>query len=96
MDALILNSTRSPGESQAQSVARRMRNFQGERWESLWLEATRPPDRVRLGGYGRGEGQKGRREGPGPRAGWAGQEGRQAGIGQRVTSWADMRAKLGT
>ena len=42
MDAMVLNSTRSPGESQAQSVARWMRNFQGEQWESVWLEATRP------------------------------------------------------
>jgi hypothetical protein len=45
MDAMVLNSARSPGESQAQPVARRMWNFQGEQWESLWLEATRPPDK---------------------------------------------------
>jgi hypothetical protein len=45
MDAMVLNSTRSPGESQSQSVARRMHNFQGEQWESLWREATKSPDK---------------------------------------------------
>ena len=41
VDAMVLNSTRSPGESQMVAVNRRIRNFHAEQWETLWLEATR-------------------------------------------------------
>ena len=41
VDAMVLNSTRSPGESQIVAVNRRIRNFHAEQWETLWLEATR-------------------------------------------------------
>lgn len=41
VDVMVLNSTRSPGESQTMAVNRRIRNFQGEQWEALWQEATR-------------------------------------------------------
>ena len=41
VDAMVLNSTRSPGESQMVAVNRRIRNFYAEQWETLWLEATR-------------------------------------------------------
>ena len=40
VDAMVLNSTRSPGESQMVVVNRRIRNFHAEQWETLWLEAT--------------------------------------------------------
>ena len=39
--AMVLNSTRFPGESQIVAVSRRIRNFHAEQWETLWLEATR-------------------------------------------------------
>ena len=41
VDAMVLNSTRSPGESQMVADNRRIRNFHAEQWETLWLEATR-------------------------------------------------------
>ena len=41
VDAMVLNSIRSPGESQMVAVNRRIRNFHAEQWETLWLEATR-------------------------------------------------------
>ena len=41
VDAMVLNSTRSPGESQMVAVNRRIRNFHAEQWDKLWLEATR-------------------------------------------------------
>ena len=41
VDAMVLNSTRSPGESQMVAFNRRIRSFQAEQWETLWLEATR-------------------------------------------------------
>ena len=41
VDAMVLKSTRSPGESQTVAVNRRIRNFHAEQWETLWLEATR-------------------------------------------------------
>ena len=43
VDAMVLNSTRSPGESQMVAVNKRIRNFHAEQWETLWLEATRTP-----------------------------------------------------
>ena len=41
VDAMVLKSTRSPGESQMVAVNRRIRNFHAEQWETTWLEATR-------------------------------------------------------
>ena len=41
VDIMVLNSTRSPGESQTVAVNRRIRNSHAEQWETLWLEATR-------------------------------------------------------
>ena len=41
VDAMVLNSTRSPGESQVVAVNRRIRNFHAEQWETLWLEGAR-------------------------------------------------------
>ena len=42
MDTLILNSSRAEGESQSQSVARRMQQACDGDWHTLWLEATAP------------------------------------------------------
>ena len=41
VDAMVLNSTRFPGESQMVAVNRRIRNFHAEQWETLRLEAAR-------------------------------------------------------
>jgi hypothetical protein len=46
IDALVLNSSRSPGESQVQSVARRILQVRDGEWESLWREATEGRDRA--------------------------------------------------
>ena len=35
VDAMVLNSARSPGESQMVAVNRRIRNFHAEQWETL-------------------------------------------------------------
>ena len=40
MDSLILNSSRSEGESQSQSVTRRLQQASDGDWQSLWLDAT--------------------------------------------------------
>ena len=40
MDAMVLNSSRAAGESQTQSVARRIRQAQDNQWEALWQDAT--------------------------------------------------------
>ena len=40
VDAMVLNASRSPGESQAQAVARRIRQAIDDEWEALWKEAT--------------------------------------------------------
>ena len=42
MDSLILNDHRPEGESQAQSVTRRLQQASDGDWHSLWLEATPP------------------------------------------------------
>ena len=47
VDAMVLNSIRSPGDSQMVAVNRRIRNFHAEQWETLWLEATRTPGNQR-------------------------------------------------
>ena len=46
IDSLVLNSTRSPGESQAQSVSRRIRQARDQEWDSLWREVTEGRDRA--------------------------------------------------
>ena len=46
IDALVLNSSRSPGESQAQSVARRIMQARDGEWPALWREATEGRDRA--------------------------------------------------
>ena len=48
LDAMVLNSTRSPGESQSVALLRRVRAFQAGQWETLWQEATRPQGTRRL------------------------------------------------
>lgn len=40
IDALVLDSTRSPGNSQAQSVSRRIRQARDQERGSLWREVT--------------------------------------------------------
>ena len=49
VDPMVLNSTRSPGESQMVVGHRRVRNFHAEQWETLWLEATRTSGNRREG-----------------------------------------------
>ena len=40
IDARVLNSSRATGESQTQSVLRRIRQARDNEWEALWREAT--------------------------------------------------------
>ena len=40
VDAMVLNSSRAAGESQTQSVARRIRQARDDQWEALWQDAT--------------------------------------------------------
>ena len=42
LDSLVLNNHRSEGESQTQSVVRRLQQAADGDWRSLWLEATVP------------------------------------------------------
>lgn len=46
IDALVLNSSRSPGESQAQSATRRIMQARDGEWAALWHEATEGRDRA--------------------------------------------------
>lgn len=46
VDVLILNSSRSPGESQVQSVTRRIMQARDGEWAALWREATEGRDRA--------------------------------------------------
>ena len=48
MDSLILNSRRENGETQAQSVVRRLQQASDGDWQSLWSEATLPKRRSSL------------------------------------------------
>ena len=45
-DTLVLNSSKSPGESQAQSVTRRIAQARDGEWAALWREATEGRDRA--------------------------------------------------
>ena len=83
VDAMVLNSTRSPGESQMVAVNRRIRNFHAEQWETLWLEATRTSgnrgDRASRSTYSCRAGEEGGCEGRSLGCRWPGQEGGAGG-----------------
>ena len=42
IDNIVLNARRPPGESQSQTVTRRLQQVQDGDWQSLWTEATAP------------------------------------------------------
>ena len=83
VDVMVLNSTRSPGESQTMAVNRRIRNFQGGAVGGPLAGGYASAGQAAGGGPADGgEGAQGRGQGGGARAGWTGEAGSEGCDGQ--------------